>query len=301
MPRHLAWHFVVAMASPSAPTPLPTSERPSLSGWRPRAYFWDGGFLGIGKPGAGRVPPHAHHAFQVTFSLEEPVALSEGDEQWREIRGAVVMADQTHEFDPRGQLVAMIFVDPESREGTWLRRSLRETINPIEPDRLAPALDMLRAFHTRPPDAAGTADMVNRIVRGLCAGPPPVRKLDDRIVRALAIIREMEAPRIRLEEVAEAVFLSPGRFQHLFSEEVGLPFRRYVLWRKLARALVEIGRGNSLSAAAHGAGFSDSAHLTRTFYQMFGIPPTLMLSGGEFWEIPAPFEVADRSMTPPGA
>lgn len=273
----------------------PATSKQASPGWSPRAYFWDGGFLGIGRPTArAMVPPHSHHSFQVTISLEESVALSEGDERWTEVGGAVIMADQTHAFDPREQLVAMIFVDPETREGIWLRRSLRETINAVERERLAPAVAALRAFWDRPLDAPETAEMVNGIVRGLCDGPPPIRKLDDRIARALAIVRQMEAPKIRLEEVADAVFLSPSRFQHLFSEEVGLPFRRYVLWRKLARSLVEVGRGSTLSAAAHASGFSDSAHLTRTFYQMFGIPPTAMLGGGEFWEIPAPFEVGAR-------
>ena len=272
-----------------------TTPRQAGTGWNPRAYFWDGGFLGIGRPTShAMVPPHSHHAFQVTISLEEPVALSEGDDRWQELGGGIVMADQTHAFDPRQQHIAMIFVDPETREGIWLRRSLRGTITEIDGGRLAPAVAALRAFWDRPLDAAGTATMLTGIVRGLCDGPPPIRKLDDRIVRALAIVRQMEAPKIRLEEVADAVFLSPSRFQHLFSEEVGLPFRRYVLWRKLARSLIEVGRGSTLSAAAHASGFSDSAHLTRTFYQMFGIPPTAMLGGGEFWEIPAPFEVGAR-------
>lgn len=75
---------------------------------------------------------------------------------------------------------------------------------------------------------------------------------------------------------------------------MGLTFRRYVLWRKLARALQLVGRGNSLSAAAHASGFSDSAHLTRTVYQMFGMSPTTMLGRGELYEIAAPFELPSR-------
>lgn len=271
----------------------PAVARQPAVGWNPRAYFWDGGLLVMGKPPVpATVPAHSHHAFQVTISLEGTIALSEGDDHWREIGGAIVMADQTHAFDPRQQLIVLIFVDPESREGIWLRRSLRETINPVDAERLAPSVAALRSFWDRPLDATATAQMVNGIVRSLCDGPPPMRKLDERIVRALAIVRQMEAPKIRLEEVADAVFLSPSRFQHLFSEEVGLPFRRYVLWRKLARSIIEVGRGATLSAAAHASGFSDSAHLTRTFYQMFGIAPTLMLGGGEFWEIPAPFDIS---------
>jgi AraC-like DNA-binding protein len=111
------------------------------------------------------------------------------------------------------------------------------------------------------------------------------------MVRAIEFIRGSDVTGLSIETVAREVFLSPSRFAHLFSEEIGLPFRRYLLWRKLTNAILLVGRGNTLSAAAHGAGFSDSAHLTRTFYQMFGIPPTVMMGGGEFYEIPAPFEL----------
>jgi len=74
--------------------------------------------------------------------------------------------------------------------------------------------------------------------------------------------------------------------------EAGLPFRRYVLWGKLSGAMAAFGRGATLSAAAHAAGFADSAHLTRTWRAMFGITPSTMVGMAEFYEIPAPFEMA---------
>ena len=289
--------MVWAPRSPPART-FVTAAQPSSAaarpgGWSPRAYFWDGGFFAIGRA-TGTVPPHSHHAFQITIGLSGPVRFSEGDEEWREYGGAVIMADQRHSYDANGQLGVMLFVDPETREGHWLRRSLRETITAITPARLDTLIPPLRAFWEEPLDASGTAELVLATVRGLCAGPPPPYALDERIARAIAIVRQMEAPKIRLEEVADAVFLSPSRFQHLFSDEVGLPFRRYVLWRKLTRSLVEIGRGATMSAAAHASGFADSAHLTRTFHQMFGISPTVMVGTAEFWEIPAPFDLQGR-------
>jgi AraC-like DNA-binding protein len=87
------------------------------------------------------------------------------------------------------------------------------------------------------------------------------------------------------------VFLSPSRLTHLFAQEVGLPFRRYVLWRRLTRAMLLISRGGSLSTAAHASGFADAAHMTRTFHQMFGMNPKTLLGRGELHEIPAPFEL----------
>jgi AraC-like DNA-binding protein len=61
-----------------------------------------------------------------------------------------------------------------------------------------------------------------------------------------------------------------SRTSHLLKEQVGLPFSRYMLWRKLTRAMVAIASERTISAAAHAADFADAAHLTRTFYQMVG-------------------------------
>lgn len=267
-------------------------------GWQPRAYFWEGGWIGIGR-GEGVVPPHAHHAVQVTLSLDLPVRMREGDDgEWLEGQGTIVLPDVTHSLDATNVLAALLFVDPESREGRWLRRSLSAPITTIPPERFECCLPGLRIFRDRPLDAVETTRLVTSVVRNLCVGPPPVHRLDERVARALELVRASDASRIPLEQVAAKVFLSPSRFARLFAEEVGLPFRRYVLWRKLSRALQLIGRGSTLSAAAHAGGFSDSAHLTRTFYQMFGMSPTAMLGRGELYEIPAPFDFAGSEEAP---
>ena len=47
------------------------------------------------------------------------------------------------------------------------------------------------------------------------------------------------------------------------------------------RALELFVEGASLTDAAHGAGFADSAHLSRTFRRMFGInAASLVVAGG---------------------
>jgi len=257
--------------------------------WEPLVYFWDGGWLGLGQS-RGIVPPHEHHAVQITIGLSGQVRFRAPEGEWVDYDGVAILADVPHAFDGQENEVTMLFVEPESREGRWLRDSLRSPISALAPARLEPHLPKLRTFRQTRPGAEEARNIILGLVRDLCAGPPPLKKMDERIVRALGFIRGRGDPRLSLEEVAKEVFLSPSRFAHLFSEEVGLPFRRYLLWRKLTRAMQAFGRGVTLSAAAHEAGFADSAHLTRTWIQMFGITPTVMVGQAEFYEIGAPFE-----------
>jgi AraC family transcriptional regulator len=260
-------------------------------GWQPRAYLWEGGWIAISR--ASTVfPTHSHHVVQIILSLDVPVRIHAGDGEWRTVRGAIVRPDARHSLDPCGALVVFLYVEPESREGRWLRRSLRESITTVAPEQFEASLPQLQRFREHPPDASEMTELVLSLVGSLCTGPAPIRRVDDRITRVLELIRQNDASQIPLEDVAAKVFLSPSRLSHLFAQEVGLPFRRYVLWRRLTRAMLLISRGNSLSTAAHTSGFADAAHMTHTFHKMFGMNPKALLGRGELHEIPAPFELA---------
>ena len=267
------------------------TSTPGEPGWQPRAYLWEGGWIAISKAST-IFPEHSHHAVQIILSLDVPVRMHAGDGEWRSLRGAIVQPDAPHSLDPCGAVVLFLYVDPESREGRWLTRSLKEPITAVAPEMFESSLPRLQVFRERPQNANEMTELVLSLVGSLCVGPPPVRRIDERVAKSLELIRQKEAARIRLDEVAAKVFLSPSRFAHLFADEVGLPFRRYVLWRRLTRAMLLISRGNSFSSAAHTSGFSDSAHLTRTFHQMFGVNPKTLLGNGELYEIPAPFELS---------
>ncbi len=72
--------------------------------------------------------------------------------------------------------------------------------------------------------------------------------------------------------------LSPSRTRHRFVEEAGVPLKRYVLWRRLRMACIMRDAGASATRAAHDTGFSDAAHLARTFRAMFGSTVTRVLA-----------------------
>ncbi len=75
----------------------------------------------------------------------------------------------------------------------------------------------------------------------------------------------------RAAEVASQLALSESRFLHLFSDELGIAWRPYLLWRRIICAVQAMINNSSATDAAHLAGFSDSAHLSRTFRNNFGM------------------------------
>lgn len=105
-----------------------------------------------------------------------------------------------------------------------------------------------------------------------------VSKVEDHRIKAL--LRELDQclggecikpSNWRASEVADKLALSESRFLHLFSQEMGIPWRPYLLWCRMTCAVRAVLNGHSATDAAHLAGFSDSAHLSRTFRKMFGM------------------------------
>jgi AraC-like DNA-binding protein len=258
----------------------------------PRWYLWEGGFL-LTARAQGVVPSHAHHAIQIVIALDGCVAIWGKDDGWRESRGIVVRPDAEHSFDCNGALGVMVFVDPESSEGTWLSASLPQDITTVPDTRLDSIAPELRAFAAQPDETEDVATLVRRCVHGLRPGPTPTRRFDSRVSAVLDAIRESDDLRMSLDKAADIACLSPTRFAHLFKDQVGLPFSRYMLWRKLTRAMVAIASARTIAAAAHAADFADAAHLTRTFYQMVGMAPSALMRG-DFIEIASPFNTLPR-------
>jgi AraC-like DNA-binding protein len=103
---------------------------------------------------------------------------------------------------------------------------------------------------------------IARVVAGMAAaslGGPPVES-------------------VSVARLAAAVGLSASRFQHLFTREAGVPFRRYRAWQRMRGAVAEIVRGRSFTEAAHAAGFADQAHFGHDFRRTFGAAPSRSLA-----------------------
>jgi len=172
-------------------------------------------------------------------------------------------------------MIAHLFVDPEGRPGRELQSALfgDGQLVAIAADRLGDLPAQLLARFEAP---RRTDKSLIDLGRSLVAQLAPNSERDERPevrVRKMSAwaVERLDTP-ISLADAAKHVGLSSGRARHLFVEETGLPFRTYLLWRRLTRAVELYSGGSSLTEAAHGAGFADSSHFSRTFRRMFGIP-----------------------------
>jgi len=246
--------------------------KPTATG---RILLWRGGSLWIGLAGepAGF---HAHHAVQIALPFAPGrVRLQRPFENWKSFSAAIVAAQQTHAFEARGQLMAHVFVEPESRDGRALQLQYRDTgIAALSANTLKHEIAALATAYEKRGEDALLIELTRSAIAKIAGATKAPGKLPDaRIAHAVELIRERLSEAISLKAIAAEVHLSPDRFRHLFIDETGVGFRPYVLWLRLEYALAAYVAGSTLTEAAFAGGFSDSAHFSRTFKRMFGIVP----------------------------
>lgn len=124
------------------------------------------------------------------------------------------------------------------------------------------------------------------MVQAACGVPWTSAPLDARVARVLQRLRAAAGqPQVPLRELARAASLSPDRLTHLFREQTGLSIKRYLLWAKVRRSIQLIGARQPAAAlpltdVALAGGFTDAAHMSRTFQQHFGLTPSFLASAG---------------------
>ncbi len=250
-----------------------------VSGGVGQYVSWDGGCLFIGEK-VGIVPLHSHQAIQVVFGSEPGVRLKPGNaDPWTAYDGAIIASRQPHSMDASMMRVnAVIFIEPETPEGRALAaRTDADGIIEFPAGGRDIAAPVIAAWDARDTDAMIAA--ARALITALTDGVAPRVVTDERILRAIRYINLHLTRPLTLEEVAAEACLSPSRFRHLFVEQLGMGLRPYVLWRRFLRVWELLDGGASLSAAAHGAGFADAPHLSRTSNRMFGFPPSMMVVG----------------------
>lgn len=188
---------------------------------------------------AGDATFHSHYATQMVFASDLEVSAQMDSALVRGHR-LVIPSNRSHLLEPTKEAVDILFVEP--------------TLIELEADDDYTLLDWVAYLKEAEP-----------------------KGIDDRIERAMIAVEQGLTGKVSLARVARAAGLSKSAFSKLFRSVVGMPLRRYVLWRRLYVAARAIGDGADATTAAYRAGFSDSAHFSRTMKETFGVSPSKSL------------------------
>jgi len=221
---------------------------------------WGQGFTSAG---------HSHHCVQLVMAMKGTLRVRGGpEEEWEKCGAVLVRPDALHEVDARDTTVLIGFVDSESELGAALCDRIDGDIFYMTESQVARWRAALR------PKLSEAC--VERWVRKELLRRRRVVKIHPGVNRVLRYLREQlsVSEDVSLKTLARISGLSQSRFMHVFTESVRVPLRRYILWLRLQQASCDLMDGVSVTKAAHNAGFSDAAHLTRTFRRMLGATPT---------------------------
>jgi AraC-like DNA-binding protein len=143
---------------------------------------------------------------------------------------------------------------------------------PLDRDAFGVADELLRRAYLGQLGIQGAQELLEMVVGATVRYLPRIRSKDDRCARILQMLQQN--PYYQLSEFAEALHVPPHRMPQLFARAVGLPWRSFQLWQKVRAVGVEMGSRRTLTEIAMEAGFSDSAHLSKTWHQFFGAAPS---------------------------
>jgi AraC-like DNA-binding protein len=193
---------------------------------------------------------------------------------WMYCPAAVISPGVWHELDFSGVPFVALYAEP-SRDGVAALAPLLQFSTPAPGVLIGESgtIPLLRDLYEDLRSETWVEQALEDLL-GFARRRTAVDSLDRRVAKVIDLIESEEPGARTARELAQSVGLSSSRFQHLFTQQAGVPFRRYRAWRRLRRAWLEIAKGATVTQAAHAAGFFDSAHLAHEWRRTFGSVPS---------------------------
>ena len=237
------------------------------SSWQCKALLGDGWATFSGHSGDNA--PHQHLAVQLVVAHKKNVRINIADQGEIESPAVVISPNIQHQLLPGMGL--LIYLGPESVLGHALTQRCVNGYLTLDDSTRKRMLTAALNKH-----GLGLIHAIATCL-SLSMQQPIANTAPDRIEQLLASLpHRSELPKT-LHQLAIEACLSPSRLRHRIVSIVGLPFRPYIRWLRLQKALKLATSGYSLTQAAHAAGFADAAHLSRTMRRHFGISLSTLL------------------------
>jgi AraC family transcriptional regulator of adaptative response/methylated-DNA-[protein]-cysteine methyltransferase len=125
------------------------------------------------------------------------------------------------------------------------------------------------------------------------AEPSLVHQHAEKVSKACRLIETAEAEP-KLDDLAEAVGLSPYHFHRVFKAVLGVTHKAYATAHRHKRVREELGRSATITEAIYGAGFNSNGRFYATSSEALGMTPNQFRAGGPNAEIK--FAIGESSL-----
>ena len=225
---------------------------------------------------------HSHHVTEILIGNKKPVNLITENNTCYEENVLLVGPDVLHTATEIEKEMIIIVLDPELELSLKITSKYlgKKDVVPLPVKRDIEAINL----YFNDPTVENAVKVYTSFINSLELTDTNIQK-DSRIMEAVRYIRNLDVKKASTKEIAEHVGLSEGRLTHLFKEQVGIPIRRYLIWRRINDAIYALLKGKSLTYAAHEAEFADYAHLSRNFSNMFGYPISEIIKYTKFFTV----------------
>ena len=241
---------------------------------KPILRFINGGAVYIGKDVSTKI--HHHHAIQLTISFKQTFEITTPYRTFNNCRFVIIPENVPHQFNcPSEDYQIFIYLDPFNKLSQLLKNRFALKSSVVIVDNLLYKVPLLTEWLMAESDDMQT--LITKFIELITDCTIADSNKDIRITKSIEYLTNNLDKTIKISEVAGFVCLSESRFAHLFKLQVGIPFRRYILWLRIQKTLLSFLTGNSFTEACYDSGFTDLPHFNRTFKEMFGNTPSAIL------------------------
>ncbi|MFZ5635609.1 MAG: helix-turn-helix domain-containing protein [Pseudomonadota bacterium] len=218
---------------------------------------------------------HAHHLIQVIVGEGADVAITDERGVTAKSCGFFIPSGITHRIVPESDGASrdclILFFEPFSTAGRMLSEAFSAQppgIHPIDIEKSQKLRSLIAS------EICFGQSFVDTTASILTGEQWRYRPTDRRVAYALDLIERLRNDSGAFEHIASRLGISPRYLRKIFERETGITMQRFRLWIKMKTAIHHALSGESLTFASVLGGFSDAAHFSRTFRDLFGISPS---------------------------
>ncbi|MDF3819660.1 helix-turn-helix domain-containing protein [Leptospira sp. 96542] len=224
---------------------------------------------------------HSLYSASLCFSLDLPSKLFLSDGNPVEYTGVLLPPNTSYYQVSKNTYIINIYIDPDSFLFDRLSGNIKDGVQFFDSTKipyLGKILDILLNENSPNEEVLGCLKLLVDSVFGSILPLKTPEVFDPRIFTVAKHLRSLtylpQPEEVKLKNLANIVNLSEDRFRHVFKETLLTSVRKFILSLRLKIAARNFFTSANFTEIAHLAGFSDSAHFSRTFRSAYGHSPS---------------------------